>query len=190
MRPRWSALLAALLCVLHRAGGETGSSLVLVYAVSRHGARNVLPKSSTLREPPGGVTLLPLGQRQCFNAGVAFRARYLDAGCAASGDAAPANTCLSPDSQSDSGGLYGVVGAPGVTWCNQNVLARSSALDRTLLSARSFLAGASRSALAARAAPMRAARLRCTQRRCALRACGARSADTRNARTGACAPLA
>jgi hypothetical protein len=166
MRLRWSALLAALLCVLHRAGGETGSSLVLVYAVTRHGARNVLPKTSTLREPPGGVTLLPLGQRQCYNAGLAFRTRYLDAGCVASGDAAPSNTCLSPDSsQSDSSGLYGVVGAPGVTWSNQNVLVRSSALDRTLLSARSFLAGASRSAPSACAAPMRAARLRCTQRR-------------------------
>lgn len=45
--------------------------LVLVYSVSRHGARNVLPKSSLLAESEatGGPTLLPQGQKQCYEAG-------------------------------------------------------------------------------------------------------------------------
>lgn len=44
--------------------GEAGSRLVLVYAVNRHGARNALPKGSSLQDAPvrprGEVTLLPL----------------------------------------------------------------------------------------------------------------------------------
>lgn len=138
-------LLLLLLCAASsRAVG--GSSLQLVYAVTRHGARNALSKTALLQEPsPGGVTLLPAGQRQCFDAGAAFRARYLDASCSG-GAAAPSNTCLQPGSGGASSGLYGAVGAANVSWSNANVRVVSSTLDRTLLSARAFLEGASRGA--------------------------------------------
>jgi hypothetical protein len=47
------------------------AELVLVYTINRHGARDFLLKASTLRETdtPGGPSLLPQGQRQCYNAG-------------------------------------------------------------------------------------------------------------------------
>lgn len=47
------------------------AELLLVYSISRHGARNVLPKSAVLTESDasGGPTLLPAGQLMCFNAG-------------------------------------------------------------------------------------------------------------------------
>ena len=76
-----------------------------------------------------------------------FLSRYLNAStCAALGSIAtePSNTCLSPagspGSTSPSGSMYGVINKPSVTWNNYNVLSTSSALDRTLLSLRSFLA--------------------------------------------------
>lgn len=58
------AVLASITLAIH---GE----LVLVYTINRHGARDFLLKASTLRETdtPGGPSLLPQGQRQCYNAG-------------------------------------------------------------------------------------------------------------------------
>ncbi len=134
-------LLPLLLCGAGaRAAGDT--SLLLVFAVARHGARNALPKTALLREPAGGVTLLPAGQRQCYDAGAAFRARYLDDSCAAGGAAgAPGDTCLREGARGGAA-LYGVASAPNVSFSNFNTLVRSSALDRTLLSARSFMEGA------------------------------------------------
>jgi hypothetical protein len=135
-------LLLLLLCAV-RGRAVGGSSLQLVYAVTRHGARNALAKTALLQEPQGGVTLLPTGQRQCYNAGAAFRTRYLDASCAAGGAGAPSDTCLVPGAAGAAAGSggYGVVGAANVSWNNFNVRVVSSALDRTLLSARAFLEG-------------------------------------------------
>ena len=136
------AYLVSLL-VLHTVEATAGSSLVLTYTITRHGARNLLPKSSlNLTDLATGVTLLPLGQRQCYQAGSAFRQRYLDpAGCvslrAVAGE--PDNTCLSPTNSSTQ--LYGVVTDPGVSFSNYNSLFISSALQRTVMSATSFLAG-------------------------------------------------
>jgi hypothetical protein len=82
--------------------------LVAVLAVTRHGARNVLPKSSHLveSEATGGPTLLPAGQQQCHAAGVAFRARYIDqTTCRRTA------TCLAVDLAST---RYGVTGTRGV----------------------------------------------------------------------------
>ena len=147
MRRRWSkALLAAVLVLaLPPASGEASSTLVLAYGVTRHGARNALPKTANLSEPAAGVTLLPLGQRQCYNAGAAFRARYLDGtNCTAlrgvPGEAD--STCMAPPALAAAGGLYGLVNAPSTTFSNYNVRVVSSALDRTLLSAHAFLSGA------------------------------------------------
>eukprot|EP00198_Chlamydomonas_reinhardtii_P012622 XP_001701959.1 predicted protein [Chlamydomonas reinhardtii] len=92
----------------------TNAELVMVYSLQRHGARNVLPKGALLTETDliGGPTLLPEGQRQTYNAGAAFRARYLsNTTCSATG------TCLNGSDASggvSSGGKYGVVGQPGV----------------------------------------------------------------------------
>jgi len=92
--------LAALLLLL-AAGGLEGVSawVAMVYSIHRHGARNALPKSLTLKESDaiGGVTLLPEGERLCFNAGAQFRSRYLGENCTAS------STCISA-----SDGDYGV----------------------------------------------------------------------------------
>ncbi|KAF8071018.1 Acp2 [Scenedesmus sp. PABB004] len=115
---------------------QAASALVAVFAVTRHGARNVLPKSSTLKESEatGGPTLLPQGAAQCAAAGRAFRARYLAAGsCGAAG------TCLPPERGAEA---YGVLGGPGVGFHNYNTFAASSSLDRTLKSAAAFWAGA------------------------------------------------
>lgn len=134
-------LLALLLCAASSRVAQC-SSLQMVYAITRHGARNALVKTALLHEPAGGVTLLPTGQRQCYDAGAAFRARYLDASCgSAGGGGAPNGTCLVSGVSAPAGGLYGAVGGPNVSWSNVNVRVVSSALDRTLLSARAFLEG-------------------------------------------------
>lgn len=64
-------LLAAAAAVAALPSPVSSSSLVMVYSIQRHGARNVLPKSSHLveSEATGGPTLLPAGQRQCYDAG-------------------------------------------------------------------------------------------------------------------------
>ncbi|PNW86505.1 hypothetical protein CHLRE_02g089311v5 [Chlamydomonas reinhardtii] len=119
----------------------TNAELVMVYSLQRHGARNVLPKGALLTETDliGGPTLLPEGQRQTYNAGAAFRARYLsNTTCSATG------TCLNGSDASggvSSGGKYGVVGQPGVGFGNFDVYVRSSALDRTLMSGVCFFNG-------------------------------------------------
>jgi hypothetical protein len=41
----------------------------MVYTISRHGARNALPKTSLLQENAMGPTLLPQGERLCYDAG-------------------------------------------------------------------------------------------------------------------------
>jgi len=116
------------------------AELLMSYVVIRHGARNVLPKTSTLGETGvfGGPTLLPQGRKQCYQAGRAFRTRYLDlATCNKI-----TNTCLTePDA---TGARYGVVDASNedANFNNYNSLVNSSALHRTLLSANSFLLGA------------------------------------------------
>mmetsp|Transcript_13596 Transcript_13596/g.29101 ORF Transcript_13596/g.29101 Transcript_13596/m.29101 type:complete len:514 (-) Transcript_13596:767-2308(-) len=106
-----------------------------VFSVHRHGARNVLPKTSLLKENSafGGPTLLPQGLNQTYSSGVTFRTRYMNASTCTG-----TNTCLLG---STSGGRYGVLNAPGVSFHNYNLLARSSALDRALLSSRGFYAG-------------------------------------------------
>lgn len=81
---------------------------------------------------------------------MAFRARYIDpASCSASNTAAAAgsggaatqtDTCL--DRSASPTKLYGLIHAPNVTFHNYNTLVRSSSVDRTILSARSFLQGA------------------------------------------------
>lgn len=70
-------LLLSALLPLCTAAGE----LLLVYSVQRHGARNVLPKTALLQESDahGGPTLLPQGQRQAYEAGLAYQRRYLNA---------------------------------------------------------------------------------------------------------------
>lgn len=47
------------------------ASLLAVYSLQRHGARNVLPKGIFLTEDAlvGGPTLLPQGQQQTYTAG-------------------------------------------------------------------------------------------------------------------------
>ncbi len=158
---------AAALSALSAADAE----LVAVWGVTRHGTRNVLPKSASLQEDEssGGPTLLPRGaaasraaggcsgdmwgfvRPPCFlrlpspvqrkplpnwqlTPGAAFRARYLSPGsCDLS------STCLAAPG---AGSSYGLLGAPGAAFNNYNTLIQSSALDRTLLSANAFLAGA------------------------------------------------
>ncbi|KAJ9534014.1 hypothetical protein QJQ45_027114, partial [Haematococcus lacustris] len=79
-----------------------------------------------------GPTLLPVGQRMCYNAGVAFRNRYLNSSnCQASG------SCLvSPGGDT----RYGLV-SQGAGFHNYNSLVRASYTDRALLSAQAFFAG-------------------------------------------------
>ena len=120
---------------LHFATAE----LLLSYVVVRHGARNVLPKTSTLGETGvfGGPTLLPQGRKQCYQAGQTFRARYLDLTTCNTTD-----TCLTQAGAT--GARYGVIDASNenANFNNYNSLVNSSALHRTLLSANSFLLGA------------------------------------------------
>jgi len=131
-------LLASPLLVLLLLQSDASAELLLVFAVSRHGARNVLPKTALLAEPSAGTTLLAAGLRQCYQAGLAFRSRYLDAAnCSASSP----NTCLAPAGL-PSPARYGIVSSANTSFSNYNTRVVSSALDRTLLSARSFLAGA------------------------------------------------
>jgi hypothetical protein len=69
-----------------------------------------------------------------FVAGTAYRARYIAADtCAAS------NTCLAGVGEGND--MYGVVNTPGVGVSNYNLYARSSALDRTIMTALGFLDG-------------------------------------------------
>lgn len=65
---RFSFTALVVLVLLHLVQGE----LVMVYSIQRHGARNVLPKTSTLKESKsyGGPTLLPQGKKQCYDAGM------------------------------------------------------------------------------------------------------------------------
>jgi hypothetical protein len=76
----------------------------MVFSVQRHGARNVLPKTSGLQESStsGGPTLLPQGMRQAYDVGVAFRARYLNVSTCS-------ETCLA--------GMGGVAGAVQALQC-------------------------------------------------------------------------
>lgn len=125
----WARALTAALVL----GVVVDGALLMVYSVQRHGARNVLPKSSLLKETDafGGPTLLPQGRKQCFDAGVNFRQRYIDA-------ATCNDTCLVP---ADAGARYGVVNSSNVTFSNYNTLVNSSSLHRTILSANSFFMG-------------------------------------------------
>ncbi|KAG2435149.1 hypothetical protein HXX76_007234 [Chlamydomonas incerta] len=128
-------------CLLLASCMAATAKLVMVYSLQRHGARNVLPKGALLTETDliGGPTLLPEGQRQTYNAGATFRARYLsNATCGATG------TCLNGSDAAgavSSGGKYGVVGQPGVGFGNFDVYVRSSALDRTIMSGLCFFNG-------------------------------------------------
>ncbi|KAJ9532610.1 hypothetical protein QJQ45_010698 [Haematococcus lacustris] len=124
-----SALLLWALWVLRLTAVAAGSSVLLTFSIARHGARNALPKTMLLQESSSyaGPTLLPVGQRMCYNAGVAFRNRYLNSSnCQASG------SCLV-----SSGGdtRYGLV-SQGAGFHNYNSLVRASYTDRALLSAQ------------------------------------------------------
>ncbi|PRW05761.1 acid phosphatase [Chlorella sorokiniana] len=135
------SLLALLLPLLLacQAGGE----LLMVYSVQRHGARNVLPKTATLKESDaaGGPTLLPEGQLQAYKVGVAYRERYMNPeGCGRNASLTGA-TCLEAE-LAEPGPEYGVVGSPDGLFNNFNTMVRSSSLDRTIMTARSFLDGA------------------------------------------------
>jgi hypothetical protein len=63
--------LTVLLASQWAAVSEAATSLLLAYSIHRHGARNQLPKSIFLQESTAldGTTLLPEGQRLCYNAG-------------------------------------------------------------------------------------------------------------------------
>lgn len=65
------------------------------------------------------------------SAGADYRARYID-------PASCAGTCLAGSGDT----LYGVVNSPGNGFNNYNMLVRSSGLDRTIMTALSFLDGA------------------------------------------------
>ncbi len=128
-------LLLLVITALH----FTTADLLLSYVVLRHGARNVLAKTSTFGETGifGGPTLLPQGKKQCYQAGQAFRARYLDPSSCNTTD-----TCL--NQAGAAGARYGMVDdrKEDANFNNYNSLVNSSALHRTLLSANSFLLGA------------------------------------------------
>lgn len=131
------SLIACALCLLADAWGlsqvaPTSTQLLLVYSIQRHGARNVLPKAANLSESDanGGPALLPEGQRQAWNAGTGFLSRYI--ACSTTNQ-----TCLNAAHT----GMYGLYGAPNISFDNYNTLVRSSALDRTVSTALSFLAG-------------------------------------------------
>jgi hypothetical protein len=71
-----------------------------------------------------------------LRAGLAFNRRYINTTC--KGGTSSSDTCLAAAADTL---LYGVTGAQGVGFSNFNLLANSSALDRTIMSADSFLAG-------------------------------------------------
>lgn len=131
-------VLPLLLLLISNSLRMTNAELLLSYVVVRHGARNVLPKTTLLGETGvfGGPTLLPQGKKQCYQAGQAFRARYLDLDTCNTTD-----TCLT---QAGAAGAYGVINPSNenANFNNYNSLVNSSALHRTLLSANSFLLGA------------------------------------------------
>ena len=137
----WALILvAAVLSCTPRVAASTSSSLVLTYVVTRHGARNLLPKSAlNLTDLAVGVSLLPLGERQSYQAGQAFAQRYMSpTGCVSLRGVAgePDNTCLSQAQPA----VYGVV-TDGVAFSSYNTLVVSSVLQRSMMSATSFMAG-------------------------------------------------
>eukprot|EP00775_Hariotina_reticulata_P004333 gene4333-4586_t len=71
------------------------------------------------------------------SAGLAFNQRYINTTCMGDTNLS-SDTCISADGDAL---LYGVAGAQGVGFSNFNLLANSSALDRTIMSANSFFAG-------------------------------------------------
>lgn len=78
--------------------------------------------------------------RMCYNAGKDYAARYLNSTlCATS----PVSSCLLrwAYTGSSNGNAYGLINSTNVGFNNYNTLFTSSALDRTLESAQSFLAG-------------------------------------------------
>lgn len=68
-RMKTAAALAAVVALAVASVAQ--ADLVMAYSMNRHGARNFLPKGPTLNEADsnGGPTLLPEGQRMCYNAG-------------------------------------------------------------------------------------------------------------------------
>lgn len=110
--------------VLHRPRPQHIHSLTVAGSLHCHFAlREVAYSCTTYHCHP--VVHLP---------GVAFHQRYISqTTCAASRPA----TCLSKPGHEQ----YGVYSKPGIGFHNYNALAGSSGLDRTLLSAESFLSG-------------------------------------------------
>eukprot|EP00232_Nephroselmis_pyriformis_P029225 CAMPEP_0182871544 /NCGR_PEP_ID=MMETSP0034_2-20130328/11182_1 /TAXON_ID=156128 /ORGANISM="Nephroselmis pyriformis, Strain CCMP717" /LENGTH=558 /DNA_ID=CAMNT_0025004103 /DNA_START=127 /DNA_END=1800 /DNA_ORIENTATION=+ len=128
-------LIAAVLVAL---AGSAAGDVVAVYSIQRHGAREHLKKSDSLEEfqSVGGPTLLSQGEAECFRAGEAFRRRYLEsATCAAT------RSCMSYATTAPGAGYGAAVGPAPARFHNRNVYARSTSLDRTLLSAESFFTG-------------------------------------------------
>lgn len=83
-RRRAAPPLLLLLASLLLAGARQASGEVaMVWLVTRHGARNVLPKSSLLQETDaaGGPTLLPKGVNASVNAGAPPRRRAAAGPC-------------------------------------------------------------------------------------------------------------
>lgn len=115
---------------------STKAEVVLVYGVQRHAARNVLPKSANLSESDalGGPTLLPIGARQAYDVGMEFQHRYLNSTTCGS-------TCIFGRADGTVAPLYGLINTTQGTFNAYNTLVRSSGLDRTISTARSFLAG-------------------------------------------------
>eukprot|EP00200_Dunaliella_tertiolecta_P005510 CAMPEP_0202343236 /NCGR_PEP_ID=MMETSP1126-20121109/3448_1 /ASSEMBLY_ACC=CAM_ASM_000457 /TAXON_ID=3047 /ORGANISM="Dunaliella tertiolecta, Strain CCMP1320" /LENGTH=501 /DNA_ID=CAMNT_0048934285 /DNA_START=163 /DNA_END=1668 /DNA_ORIENTATION=+ len=112
----------------------------MVYSIQRHGAREVLTKTSKLSESQslGGPALLPEGERQCYQAGQDFRERYL---LLPSCDRQ--STCLVRRQNPGYGTIHSGRGAEedGKGFHNYNTYVRSSFTDRALVSAQSFFAG-------------------------------------------------
>jgi lysosomal acid phosphatase len=139
------------------------SSVAMVFSLSRHGARNVLPKnlflsdnnsfggrlieplahlsscsSSAMTSTYTGPALLPQGQYQQYQAGSNYQLRYIsNITCSFT------STCILRwlPTGSTNGENYGLVNASGVGFNNYNTIFRSSVLDRTKQSAVAFLAG-------------------------------------------------
>mmetsp|Transcript_22540 Transcript_22540/g.67104 ORF Transcript_22540/g.67104 Transcript_22540/m.67104 type:complete len:583 (-) Transcript_22540:1111-2859(-) len=128
------ALLLVGCCFLQPVVAEVAS----VFSIHRHGTRMLLPKNAYLDDANafGGPQLLPEGQRECYEAGSAYRARYIDV---SSCD----GTCLMRwhPGGSTNGDAYGVINEAGVGFNGFNTYVRSSELARTVESALSFAAG-------------------------------------------------
>lgn len=84
----------------------------------------------------GGPAILPAGKKQCYEAGKAFRDRYLDPNTCNTTSTTSVSTCLTPPG---GGAKYGLVNSD--TYSNYVLLANSSALHRTVNSATSFFLG-------------------------------------------------